>query len=191
MINHQKAIADIALEMMFPIDPFAIVVGGAPRDWYFNKQAADIDLFFYVGNNTSVTIVKSMLEHVGFVVKGCKDAHNLPEHYKKNPMLRCVFDAVNFNGQDVQLMLMRSSTFKSVVPLFPLSICKAWYKNGTIMLDRDFERSVRYKAIVKTNELYSDEDAYLQKVLGKFPEYAYYESWRSVVVAELDKRGIK
>ena len=41
----QKALTREVMETILPISPTAIVAGGAPRDWYFNNQAQDVDIF--------------------------------------------------------------------------------------------------------------------------------------------------
>ena len=174
VIAHQRSVADFVLEKLFTIDPFSIVAGGAPRDWYFYKEAADIDVFFYVSRNTQLYVIQAMLEAAGFIIKERKDGHSLPEIYKMNPKLRSVFN-LEIEGVPVQLMLMTEPTH-SVIDTFPLSICKAWYKRGAIRTERDFVRTLKHKVIFKTNDLYANGHVYLKKILDKFPEYKYCES---------------
>lgn len=184
-IEEQKVVSDKILEKMFSIDPFSIVAGGAPRDWHFGNIAADIDLFFYVQPNTQIGIIQDMLRSVGVVVESILTGQHIPEHYKMNPMIRCVFNTT-IDGVDVQMILMKESTFKSVVDKFPLSICKAWYKNKKIYLEKDFIRSVKHNSIVKTNKLYANSHVYLNKILSKFPQFSYYESWDDLAKSILD-----
>lgn len=182
IINHQKDVADKVLEQIFPIDPFAICAGGAPRDWFFGKPAADLDIFLYT-TVPQITIVHEMLEAVGIQTGEARIAEGLPEWYKLNPHLRCVFDTV-VDDVPVQIMVMTEPTFKSVIPHFPFSICKVWYKhrnsymntNG-VRLDRDFDSAEQHKIVVKTNTIYNDEHKYVQKIKAKFPEYRFFESW--------------
>ena len=180
----QMELADSILRKLFPLDPYAIVAGGAPRDWYFGEDAEDIDVFFHDINSS--TVVREKLKHLGFDVSHGNEGEFLPPHYKMNPNLKAVFDCV-VDGQKVQFLNMNLPTFKSVVPEFPLSICKAWYKNGKLKVDKDFQRGVNHNAIVKTNKLYANENVYLNKIIAKFPEYKYYESWEELAQHLLDK----
>lgn len=176
-IEHQKWIADVILEKLFPIDPYAIVAGGAPRDWHFGNEAADIDVFFYTCNHTIDTVGK-MLKQVGIDYKELKLGGTIPEWYKHNPYLMGVY-CLEVEGVKVQLMRMSKNTCASVIPQFPLSICHAWYKGGNqkIHLGREFKISEKYKVVFKTSEIYNNSHAYIQKILAKFPEYKYYDSY--------------
>jgi hypothetical protein len=174
LITKQKSIADGVLNVLFSIDPYCIVVGGAPRDWYMGSPADDIDVFFYTTPNSTIHMVKAQLEHVGFVIESTKDGSKVPEHYQKNPYLKCVFDCV-VQGTKVQLMLMREPTFRSVVPEFPLSLSKVWYKYKSINTTKEFEISVRTRVIFKTSKLYSDGDLYVQKIKNKFKDFEYFD----------------
>jgi len=188
-INVQKNTANKILDSLFVVDPFCIVAGGAPRDWHLGKVATDIDIFLYIKENIQLGIVKKMLEKVLLIkLSEAMEGHNIPDWYKMNPNLRCVF---NFKrcGVKIQIMVMRESTFKSVLPNFPLSICHAWYKNEVVHLEKHFIRSITHKAIYKTSVIYNDEHQYIQKILAKFPDFTYYEN--SVALAEhiLDNQG--
>ena len=185
LIDSQKIVADEVLDMMYLIDPYCIVAGGAPRDWYFGKEATDIDLFFYCPQASTVTTMLKLLNKAGFRVTTVKDGDNIPEWYKKNPCLQAVYET-EIGGVKVQLMRMSEPTWDSVIDKFPLSICKAWYKNGKIVLEKDFLRSVKFEAIYKTNTIYNNEHYYIQKVLAKFPQYKYYENLESLTSELLD-----
>lgn len=178
LITKQKAVADKILDKLFSIDPFAIVAGGAPRDWHFGKPAADIDVFFYSPVDQLI-IVSEMLRHVGINIDNApRTADNLPEWYKLNPNLKAVFET-NVDGVNVQIMLMIGKTQDTVVPEFPFSICKAWYKHGSIQLDAEFKKCERHKIVVQTNKLYSDEHKYVQKMKNKFPDWEFFSNWEA------------
>jgi hypothetical protein len=119
-----------------------------------------------------------MLRHAGIDIDEGQAhlADDLPEWYKLNPALKCVFSIV-VDGVNVQLMLMNDKTHKSVVPHFPFSICKAWYKRGHITLEKDFLVAERNKVVVKCNTVYNDEHKYVQKIKAKFPDWQFCDSW--------------
>lgn len=182
-IAMQKAVADKCLSMIELIDPTAIVAGGAPRDWYFGKEASDIDIFFYFRTDLPLAAVDVQLEMVGFSgfkSLGKREMETEDEsQYSKNPNLRYAWEA-EVDGEVVQLILMNSPTFRSAVPRFPLNICRIWYKRGEINLTQDFKRAVKWKAIVKCDNLYADSDRYLEKIKSKFPEYDFYSSYEQL-----------
>jgi hypothetical protein len=171
-IKYQQKVADLFLDKIFPIDPHAIVAGGAVRDWYFGNPANDIDLFFHVRNNVTQTTVEKMLKSIGINVKEKKSCDNIPDWYKKNPSIVAVYD-VEYNSQKIQLIYMNESTFNCVVKKFPVSICKAWRKGGNNYYEEDFKLSCMYSTIWKTSELYNDGDKFIQKIKEKFPNFTY------------------
>ena len=175
VIQQQKQTADGVLDALFCIDPCAIVAGGAPRDWYLGKEASDIDVFFYTRPNPRASVVRKQLERVGFVIIEHKTGENIPENYRRNPFLVCVFNC-SINGFNVQLMLMSESTYTSTLNEFPLSLSKVMYKDKHITTTKDFDLSIKHKVLYKTGELYLNGDAYIQKIIKKFPEFRYFET---------------
>lgn len=186
-IAKQKQIADEVLQKLEAIDPFCIVAGGAPRDWYFGKEASDIDVFVHVPVRTQ-KILSKQLKALGFGVSSEKRGEDLPANYKMNPHLISVCNIDNYDTP-VQVMFMNEPTFQSVIPMFALSICKAWYKGEDIQrykskgevqtgvqTTKDFDLSVKFKSVFKCSDLYNNEHKYLKKILAKFPDYKYYES---------------
>ncbi len=184
-IEKQKEAANRALDMMYLIDPYSIVAGGAVREWYFGKEASDIDLFFYCPQASTISCMHDMLVAAGFEITEIKLGGKIPEGYKKNPYLKAVYET-SIDGVKVQLMRMSKPTWNSVIAKFPLSICKAWWKNDKAHYEKDFLRSVKFKAIYKTNDIYNNEHQYIQKILAKFPEMTYYDSFDEFAKTILD-----
>jgi len=176
-IEHQQWVADTVIDMLYPIDPYTIVAGGAPRDWYLGKPATDVDVFFHSAVD-SITQIEEMLKRVGLTLLHCSRGDCIPAWYKLNPNLIAVYDT-EIEGVKVQIMQMRKSTFSSVVPEFPLSISKVWYRYGKIVPCTSFAISVQRKIIVKTSTIYDSRHPYLQKILAKFPDYKYYDGWEA------------
>lgn len=173
-IERQKEIAQLVMDKLNIIDPFCILAGGAPRDWYFGNEATDLDFFVYLGGNKSKRIVEKQIGAL-FSVESVKSGERLPENYKLNPHLMHVFQ---IGGYDipVQVMVMRSPTFDSVVDYFPLSICKVWWKDGNMRLTNDFRNGIIGNSIFRTSVEYGQDHKYINKILAKFPKMRYYES---------------
>lgn len=174
-IEQQKAIADDVLERLHVLDPHCIVAGGAPRDWYCGKEATDIDVFVYVDPSITFTTFYNMLNKLGFTQVEVLDGKNISEHYTGNPELVCVY---NVGGYDtpVQIMRMNSSTYTSVVPNFPLNLCKVWYKQKRIRANAEFYHGMDKKFIVLSGELYNNKHQYITKIKNKFPDFTFYDS---------------
>src|SRR5258706_15192247 len=177
-INQQKEITNEVMEQIFPIDLYSIVAGGAPRDWYFHREASDIDIFLHRPDlQTSWSFVETF-KSIGLSVSQL--GSNLTNHriYAKNMLIDKVFEC-EYKKLKFQFINMKEKTFTSVVPQFPLTICKAWYKNGEINTYPDFDATVKNNVIVKVNDLYADGDKYIEKIRNKFPYFQYFDSYES------------
>lgn len=177
-IQKQQLVANIFLTKLEAIDPFCILAGGAPRDWFFDREATDLDIYLHVPLNQNLKVFQKRLHAIGITDTVLSDVFNEDSPYKRNPLVRWVLSFV-YDGITVQLIVMTESTFTSVVQYFPLSICKVYWKNGVI---RDagtctqFGVTVAHKAIVKTGEAYSAGGWYIDKIKAKFPDFQYYEN---------------
>ncbi len=179
-VEKQKAIAEEVLKKLETFDPTCILAGGAPRDWYFGNDANDLDFYVYFRPDffAQKWRYNKILESVGlkFNQKGIGE---FPENYKKNPHLIAVYDG-KYKGEKIQIMFMNKKTFDCVVNLFPFGICQAWWKGSKFYYDgsdihttRYFDESVKHKILRLVNDLYSNEDGYIQKIRDRFPDYLF------------------
>lgn len=171
-VKYVKSVADGVLKTLEIIDPYCIIAGGMPRDIDNGKPVSDIDAFFYVAPHLTNTQVKAMLQKLQFKECEIKDGSNIPEVYKRNPLLMCVFNTV-VDGVPVQIMRMSEPTFKSVVPTFPLSICQIWYKNGKISSTKTYKECKMRNVIVKTNHVYESKHPFIEKICNKYSDWTY------------------
>ncbi len=178
-VKDQQEWADHILSLLETFDPTAIIAGGAPRDWWHKREASDLDCFVTIREDLMAPQRKKMLERLGFKVTKENSGHDLPEQYKKNPDLLRVIE-VTLDGCDIPIQLMQVENTFNVVDHFPLSLCKVWYKDGSIRVTKDFNRSVAHKALVLVSELYADGDRYIKKIVDKYPEYKYYSSYEQL-----------
>lgn len=179
LIKQQKQLADTILQKLEAADPDAICAGGAPRDWFFDKPARDIDIFMYQGSEYyPLCNIERKLKACGFDVsmKGFS-ADEFTAVYQKNPDVHAVYD-VDYPGSStpVQIIVMKKSTF-SLLDSFPLSICKVWYKNGHVNTTTDFDITVASNVMFRTCKGYANSDAYIQKVQSKYPEFCKIRSF--------------
>lgn len=175
----QKALTREVMETILPISPTAIVAGGAPRDWYFNNQAQDVDIFLYRPDLNTPYFVKQVFKSVGLPITTL-DTSLMEDGvghgtYFLNPRISQVYEMM-YSGLKFQFILMKEPTFTSVVPHFPLNLSRIWYKDGDIHPTHEFLHGVENKALIKLDELYADGNRYVTKIRERFPDYQYYAS---------------
>jgi|GEM_PF-4735733 len=182
IVKLQQAYADQVLAMIERIDPFAIIAGGAPRDWYLGREATDLDVYFHPNPNWNLMTVRNQIIAAGFKLTDVGDsqeswdsAEENRSQYLANQYLKAVYNPIN-TEMKVQLMWMSEPTFESVLPQFTLNLSRVYYKNGKIDTDTIFELGVKQKALIRTNSVYINNDRYIAKIKAKFPDYAYYQS---------------
>lgn len=181
-IELQKQIANNMLNLVETyFDPTCIVAGGAPRDWYFGNVANDIDLFLYWRCDLPNYYFEDKMKDLGIAVT-IHSFGSVNNTYHKNPNIHRVFDAV-VSGVPVQFILMHEKTFKSVVPTFPLSICRIWYKHGETHKTKEFEYTVSRNAIVQLDNTYADGVGYVKKIRNKFPEFSFWSDKETFIQA--------
>lgn len=180
----QMTITDKVMKMLNPISPHIIVAGGAPRDWYFDVQCNDVDIFFYRPDLETTYDTISTFKSIGLDIlplypRGV-DINSLVGHetYFINPNIAHVYET-EISSLKFQFVQMKEKTFRSVVPHFPLNMSRIWYKNGIINPTQDFIMGERRKVLVKMGELYADGNKYIQKIRARFPDYTYFPSLQS------------
>ena len=187
IIEKQKNVADNLLAKLELADPFCIVAGGAPRDWYLGKQASDIDVFIHLKEGLTRGVAIEWLDKLGFNDYEFLGREILDDSmYKSNPYLKYVIEG-HLEDVRYQVMIMKEPTFKSVIPEFPISMSKIWYKNGRINPEFIFKKGMENKFILKTSELYKDGDKYIDKIRKKFPDYRYFSSEKDLLNYMLSK----
>lgn len=178
-IDKQKKIALEILHKLEAVDPTCILAGGAPRNWYFNKEANDLDFYIHLPNetleNTGLRFKRLGLNltHVDYKSDAWKEYGVMVDLFR-------IYDG-NYSGQKVQVMIMNKNTFESVLPEFGVSICKFWWKGGKINPTLDALISVLEKTLY-VKEGYSAKEIHVEKVKNYFPEYNVlgYDSFPTV-----------
>lgn len=187
-VDFQKEVAKEVLESIRALDDRAIIAGGAPRDWYFNKLANDIDIFYYFDTNTNClndirkqkNILKKLLGIDEINVLGFNpeihDHEKQPKddfsNYLKNPDIKNVYEA-EIKGVKFQFISLVSRNVN--VSKFAYNMCQAWSDGETVYTSRKFDLGVSKKILMETGELYSNTEKFKQKMIAKFPDYDYIE----------------
>lgn len=176
-VSDEMELGKEVLDRLYHIDPSSIIAGGAPRDWYFEKECSDIDVYFYYRPDLNSTIVERVIADVfkvDLVSLGSKDNNKKWEHrYLRDETISNVWE-FDLGGKKIQLIRRNIPTFH-VTDTFTLNLSMIWFKNNTIIPEQNFITGVRNHSIVKMNPLYCDGDRYVQKIRNKFPSYKYFQ----------------
>ncbi len=150
-IDRQK---EIGLEILSTLQQEfpTILAGGAPRDWYFGKEAQDLD-FFVLGFPSQEEIEDALGEAIEPSVE--KEYEDMG------------FRTFNFerDGQAIQVMACKDDSLVGVVSRFPVSLCQ-------ISFDGEFHASDDFCLTEESGVLSVEatgDGALLSKVLRKFP----------------------
>lgn len=173
----QKSIAKEVLEELEVLDPYCILAGGAPRDWFFGKLASDLDFYVYDSFGYSQGIWMERLNKTPLDVKPLgaiegKSGEVLDSEYASLTNLRYVFEG-EYMGQTIQVMIMSEPTFISVLEHFCYGTSKAWWKGGSVNVTDEFVVEHSHKLFVSDKPV---KEAYRKKMAKKFPDYKFVES---------------
>lgn len=166
LIEVQKEIAKSVLKDLEVIDPDCILAGGAPRDWFFNKPANDLDFYVYV-EQWQHARMGQRLNHLGYK-DAIKLGHDDPT-YKSLKALQEVWEFTHM-GQRIQLMVMNKPTFSSVLDHFNLDTSKAWWKGYGVRYDSEFILAHMFKVLM-VNADEPPKSAYVDKMTARYPNY--------------------
>lgn len=183
IIQSQKNLADKMITKLRAFDPYCILAGGAPRDWYFNEIATDLDFYVYQQcEGATLTSVGKRLRSLGFEYSLC-GANDIDfQMYEKNKDIKAVFNILNVEFP-IQIIVLKTPTFK-IVDNFPMSICKAWYlPERGVVTTGDFNISVKTGTIFITNKIYSNTDKYVNKIISKFKDKFDFAPSKEVAIS--------
>lgn len=185
--EQQKKVAQEIYKKLKIIDPYALLAGGAPRDWYFGNLANDLDFYFFSTGVTVSSVVNQLSSIMGVKVNAVKYDEDSHQHgqYKSMPFLRRVLEA-EIEGEKVQFMQLTepNAQFK-VVDAMDVSICKVWCREDmSVQMHEDFKITLASHNMFLSNG-YSWSDRHPQKIADRFPKFS--RSIKSVAVQEIVK----
>lgn len=168
-IKEQKEISKEVLHKLEIIDPYCILAGGAPRNWFLGKEANDLDFYIYLPNyptmsSTELRFKRAGLElmHIDYKSEAWKD-YGIMEHLFR------IYEG-EYKGCKIQVMVMTENTFTSVVNDFGVSMCKFWWKGGEVKLTKDSFVSMYNKTLYIKDD-YSAKELHVAKMVEYFPDY--------------------
>lgn len=179
-VEQQKSIAKDIMDRIKIIDPYALLAGGAPRDWYFDNPCNDLDIYYY-SNGGTVNACKGQLEalfpHLIFT--------NRSERFERNSIkdqleicnsmkfLKRVFETT-VDGLKVQfIQLTEDKKQFQVVDAMDVSICQCWYNHheDRVVLSDNFKMTLATEIMFLLNGN-SWSDKHPSKMHERFPEFS-------------------
>lgn len=197
LIREQKLIADKILNKFKENNIECYLMGGAPRNWYFNKQANDLDFYIYQ-NNDFDRIVKFLKDEFidlkelgnseylecGFEFNGDDDdllfkglklnvGEHINDYISKMPSLKKVFECKYYNVQKCQFMIVRKHPMDIIYDEFGTTISQFYYLNDNkCFCTNKAKFSIETKTIYYKNG-YDLENKYIKKMKEYFPDYEF------------------
>jgi len=161
-VRNQMDVVDDFLNLIKGEGWSTIVAGGAPRDWFFNKKAKDIDIFL---PPMDVQEIASILKEKYNLVCIIKMSEDIDETYR-SPNLLAVIDFKYLNT-DFQFIFQT----QDLDPLthFGCSLSLITYDNFNIKPTQQFLRCIKNSTLIF---LESCNATYLKKNIKKFPNYS-------------------
>lgn len=197
MIEHQKAVAKHVLNRLQTLDIYAVLAGGACRDWLLDKEAADLDFYLYYNPNYHASALKKVLvgllgdidineverksseryDSLDEYDRKSFDNHILSNHglrYTSDKSISNVFE-FTIEGVKCQIIFKNDLVYaEKLVGNFCFDICQAYTLNiDEIITTEKFDKAAKHKVIQITGEFYSQKDAYIKKIKNKFPDYLH------------------
>lgn len=177
MIGQQKALADRVYGLLSE-DYDVLLAGGAPRDWYIERPANDLD--FYVFSENPEADLAEISERLEVKLEPLND-----KRYE-DLWLQGVLEGKMY-GQKVQFMFVSVPTLQIVKEHFDLSICKVWYKHGEICMDWEARLSFRERLIVMKDGFNRHADKLMQR--APWHRFAFMGSWDRALMIMGDRVG--
>lgn len=164
----------------------AFIAGGAPRDWFFNIQPRDLDIFIPYQKPEYYLDFKEIFESLSFVSKynrkeylplilsdPSSDTSVSNSTYKDNANIDAVFvvdSLMQSSFFEIQIIFLKEGfdTKEKAISNFPLSISRISLDQGVLSPSPSFMRGLLNATIYKSENCLPN---YLDKIKSKFPEY--------------------
>lgn len=190
IIKKQKVVAAEFLNKLRVINPAAIIAGGAPRNWEFNRPANDLDFFVQVpqGNVTSRNLEKS-LETLGVTEVFNMATHSAPgvvrdakakghQYDERMSDIHTVLEG-KYQGEKIQVIFTKVETYGYIEDHFDTSINMIWCDLGYYGKEEEpklvTRKTPEYQSTERTGIIfvYDNQNMYtnshLERVASYFP----------------------
>lgn len=177
LIKKQKGVANKIISQFKKMNYKILLAGGAPRNWYFNKPAKDLDFWIDSSNRcsdfeTHLTIIDALnvnkLDNP-FEVKMYERTGEYTSTDFVKASYSCLIDDI-----EVQFIMVKGNPY-NVVEKFGTSICMFYFVGDNIEMEKITEFSLAHKIIyyqdgfdgIEKGKLYK----HIEKIKSYFPDY--------------------
>ena len=140
-----------------------LVAGGAPRDWFFNNTATDVDVF--IDPQDVQLLVEQVKDCLDLPVIDVVTSEQLPENYRST----YISTVISFRFEGVSFQLILKNTIENPLLSFPASVSCITYENFCIKPTQSFLQSIRSSSMLITK---SCTQKYERKIIKKFNTYS-------------------
>lgn len=161
IVLRQMSKTDTLLELCKDVLVNPLVCGGAPRNWFFNSGAKDVDIFV---DPQEVKPILDKLQEINARNIEVKTSEELPEQYRSN-FISCV---ITFDYSNIIFQIIIKQTTASALDSFPCSLSLIFYKDYNIQPLPIFFKSVAEATLYFTPDC---NQRYERKLIKYFNNY--------------------
>lgn len=166
---------------LFPNPSALLCAGGAPRDWFFGKQAKDLDVFThksFINVEQYLSLIEQSKE---FKIIRHVTKKDLPPEYANPKIVEVIFLRylpASHPMLTLQLIILEDNptlTYpESVYDTFGLNMSKASFSDGIIHLDPSFIKGARESILISSGGL-EPKSPYVLKYKQMFSSYRFVD----------------
>lgn len=171
-VMDQKREGKELLDKLRVVDPFVMIAGGAPRDWYFDRSAKDLDIYLRLPNHNTITLVENLARAVGITGLG-QLSKTSESSYAELPNLKWVF-AGEYNGMPINLMVMDKGVREEIIKDFDVAICRAWFDGDKCHYFEEFDFCIKTRVCL-VHPKYTGKEQHLRKMAKRFPQFMFFK----------------
>lgn len=182
---YQCAEARKLLSEFQKIDPFAMIAGGAVRDWDNGVAAQDLDIYVRLPNHNTMTLVENLGKKLG--IQSFQPLTRADEcaNYATLPNLQWVFEGT-YSGIRVNVMVMEKGVREEIVKDFDVAICRCWWDGERSHFFPEYDVAME-KKICLVHPNYTGEERHIRKMKRRFPEMRFVKEISVEPVMDKDK----
>lgn len=172
-VEVQKKLASDLIFSLRVADPGVMIAGGAPRDWYLNTAAKDLDIYLRLPNHTTTGDVHGLADAVGITGFKILEKENKDSSYAELPNLKWVFEGY-YQGVRVNLMVMEKGVREEIVKDFDVAICRAWFDGYKCHYFEEFYFCVKTRVCL-VHPKYTGKESHIRKMAKRFPQFMFFK----------------
>lgn len=192
LIEYQKLVGREVLDKLKEKDPSVFIGGGAPRDWYNNTPASDLDVYFnsskllkehenlhwervsYWNLDTfKDPLIEASLEYLSECFPNALEMELLEGEVSYNFNENSII-VIQFEYKDVTIQFITNMIGEQCMESFALNVSQILTRDCVeYFATQDFELGFKHKALYKTSKYSHNRNSYLEKIREKFSDFTY------------------